>query len=83
MIKYVLDMKDFGLKIVPKIEENEPWELTCYTDSDYARDPETRRSVSGYVLYVKMYQFVAAQKLSMQLRCHQARLSGLHCIFVI
>ena len=43
VIKYVLDTKDFGLKIVPKFEENEPWELTCYTNSDYAGNPETRR----------------------------------------
>ena len=39
VIKYVLDTKDFGLKIVPKFEENEVWELTCYTDSDYSVDP--------------------------------------------
>ena len=49
----MLDTKDLGLKIVPKLRENEPWELTCYTDSDYAGDPEMRHSVSGYILYVK------------------------------
>ena len=53
VIKYVLDTKNLGLKIFPNLDNNEQWELTCYTDSDYAGDPETRRSVSGYILYVK------------------------------
>ena len=51
-IKYVLDTKSLGLKIWPKGNKSEPWEIICFTDSDYASDPETRRSVSGYIIYV-------------------------------
>ena len=59
VIKYVLDTKDMGLKIEPTLpndnnnSRDEPWDLKCYSDSDYAGDPDTRRSVSGYILYVK------------------------------
>lgn len=56
IIKYVLDTKDMGLKIEPtqlNKSSDEPWDLVCYSDSDYAGDPDTRRSVSGYILYLK------------------------------
>ena len=51
-IKFVLDSKTKGLLIWPSRIANEPWDIICYTDSDYASDPETRRSVSGYIIYV-------------------------------
>lgn len=55
VIKYILDTKDMGLRIEPTLTKSadEPWDLVCYSDSDYAGDPDTRRSVSGYILYVK------------------------------
>ena len=52
IIKYVLDTRNLGLKIQPTFRYNEPWELVCYSDSDYASDADTRRSISGFVLYV-------------------------------
>ena len=44
-----------GLRIKPKLTKSadEPWDLVCCSDSDYAGDPDTRRSVAGFVLYVK------------------------------
>ena len=54
VIKYVLDTKNMGLRVEPTIDtKDEPWELVCYSDSDYASDPDSRRSVSGYILYVR------------------------------
>ena len=53
VIKYVPDTKNLGLKIKPTEGRNTPWDLVCFSDSDYAGDPETRRSISGYVLYIK------------------------------
>ena len=52
VIKYVLDTRTLGLKLCPKGKLNEPWNITCFTDSDYAGDGQTRRSVSGYIIYV-------------------------------
>ena len=51
-IKYVLDTKSLGLKIWPKGNKSGPWEIICFTDSDYTSDPETHRSASGYIIYV-------------------------------
>ncbi len=52
IIKYVLDTKDYGLKIDPTYEKNKPWDLVCHLDSNYARDSDTRQSVSRFILYV-------------------------------
>ena len=52
VIKYVLDTKSWGLKIQPTFGE-EAWDLVCFCDSDYAGDPDSRKSVSGYILYVR------------------------------
>ncbi len=52
VIKYAIDTKDLGLKFQPTFEKGLPWELLLFTDSDYATDPDSRRSVSGFLLYV-------------------------------
>jgi hypothetical protein len=39
------------LKLNP-IHENEEWDLVCYSDSDWAGDPETRISVTGFIIYL-------------------------------
>ncbi len=52
VIKYVLDTRDLGLHIEPSQGSEQPWELICFSDSDYAGEPDIRRSVSGFVIYV-------------------------------
>ncbi len=52
VIKYVLDTIDLGLQIEPIQGCEQPWELICFIDSDCAGDPDSRRSISGFVLYV-------------------------------
>ena len=49
VIKYVLDTKEYGLHVHPTKAK----ELVCFCDFYYAGDPDTRRSVTRYVLYVK------------------------------
>ena len=51
-IKYVLNTRTYGLKLWPDMRSDKSWEIICFTDSDYASDPVTRRSVSGYIIYV-------------------------------
>ena len=53
VIKYVLDTKEYGLRVHPTKAADEMWELICFCDSDYATDPDSPKSVTGYVLYVK------------------------------
>jgi len=50
--KFVLDTKDYGLKLNVDTTK-EKWEMTVFTDSDYAGDKETRRSVTGFVIYLR------------------------------
>jgi len=54
VIKYALDTKEYGLKLNVKRDNraNGKWELTCYSDGDYAGNPDTRRSISGHVLFL-------------------------------
>ncbi len=52
VIKYVLDTRDLGLCIEPIQISEQPWELICFSDIDYAGDLDSRRSVSGFVLCV-------------------------------
>ena len=52
VIKYVINTKNHRLKIKPKGNSKEPWEIVCFSDSDYAGDPVSRQSISGFILYV-------------------------------
>ena len=52
VIKYVLDTKNLGFKIELMGNCNEHWEIICFSNSDYAGDPVSRRSISGFILYV-------------------------------
>ena len=51
LIKYVLDTKNQGLKIAPTHTDLE-WTLLVYSDSDWAGDKDTRKSVSGYMIFL-------------------------------
>ncbi len=47
-----MDTRDLELRIQPIQGSEQPWELVCFSDSNFAGDPDSRRSVSGFVLYV-------------------------------
>jgi hypothetical protein len=49
--KFVLDTKDYYLKLNP-IFENEEWDLVSFSDSDWGANPETRISVTGFIIYM-------------------------------
>jgi hypothetical protein len=53
LIKFVLDTKHYGLKLKPDGSFKGKWNLKVYTDSDWAGDKNNRRSVSGFVIFVK------------------------------
>ena len=49
-IKYVLNTENLALKVHPKLEDG-MFSMVAFSDSDYAADPETRRSITGFILY--------------------------------
>ena len=50
LIRFVLPTKDYGLKF-KLIKSIRKWVLKALSDSDFARDKETRISIFGYVIY--------------------------------
>ena len=53
VIKFVLDTKNFCLKIQPNFDSKNSWKLKVFSDSDWAGDPETRISVTGFIVYLQ------------------------------
>ena len=49
IIRYVLSTENHGLKFKPT--KGWSWLIKAYSDSDYATDKETRRSIYGYFVY--------------------------------
>jgi hypothetical protein len=41
VIKFINDTKSFGLKVMPKLDDDFSWNLKVFCDSDWAGDPET------------------------------------------
>ena len=53
VIKFVLDTKEYGLRVEPKVEElDKSWNITVFADSDYAGDTDTRISVTGFCIFL-------------------------------
>ena len=50
VIKHVFDTRNLGLKIEPTGNANKPKEIVCL--ADYAGDPLSRKSISGFTLSV-------------------------------
>jgi hypothetical protein len=54
IIKYNLATRNFGLKLQPNFQKgNGKWIMKVYTDSDWATDKITRRSTTGFVIFVQ------------------------------
>jgi hypothetical protein len=51
-VKFFLDMKNFCLKICLKIDQTS-WNIRVFCDSNWARDTETRISVTGFIDYLQ------------------------------
>jgi hypothetical protein len=52
VIKFVIDTKTFGLKVQPRLDNNLGWDLKIFLDIDWAGDPKTRVSVTGFIIYL-------------------------------
>jgi hypothetical protein len=52
VIKFAIDTKTFGSKVQPRLDNNLGWDLKIFCDSNLAGDPETRVSVTGFIIYL-------------------------------
>ena len=52
VIKYMFDTRNFGINLEPSRNDKVPWDILCFSDSDYARGQVSRRSVSRFISYV-------------------------------
>jgi hypothetical protein len=53
IVKFVLDTREFGLKLQPLVLlKDDMVSMTMYTNSDWAGDRESRRSISGYIIFL-------------------------------
>ena len=52
VIKYVFDTKNLGLEIEPMENSSEPWEIIGISNSDCGGDWVSRKSISGFIMYV-------------------------------
>jgi hypothetical protein len=51
VIKLILDTRMHCLKLQSR-HESDKWDLILYCDSDWAGDPESRSSVTGFIIYL-------------------------------
>ena len=54
VLKFVIDTKTLGLRMAPEKQPtgNLAWEVVVYSDADWAGDKDTRRSITGFVIFV-------------------------------
>ena len=52
LIKYMLNTKNFGMKLEPLGNGKESLKIMCFSDGNYADNPISRRSMSEFIFYV-------------------------------
>ncbi len=54
VVKFVLDTRTMGLRLEPEMigVDKLVWKLVLYSDSDWAGDKQTRKSVAGFVMFL-------------------------------
>ena len=68
VIQYVLDKKIIGLKMEPTGNSKKPLDIMCFSDSNYAGVPLSRRSISGFILHILLTINVTEKCITFQLR---------------
>jgi hypothetical protein len=55
VMKYLQQTKDHGLKLAPTTTAlDQQWQLSIYSDSDWASDKNGRKSVTGFTIFLQL-----------------------------
>ena len=52
VIKHVLDTRNLAIQMAPSELENDKWLIVAFSKSDFGKYPETRISITGFILYL-------------------------------
>jgi hypothetical protein len=52
LMKYVIKTRNRKLLLNPNMDENGNWSMRAFCDSDFAGDKDTRRSITGFIIYL-------------------------------
>lgn len=52
VLKYVEQTKEHGVLMKQNMAKNKIWDITCYSDSDWESDPDDRKSIMGWTIFV-------------------------------
>jgi hypothetical protein len=80
VIKFILDTKNFCLKIRPNFDSKNSWKVKVFSDSDWAGDPETRISVTGFIVYLQNVPICWRSKAQRGVMLSSSELNMLQCL---
>ena len=78
LINFVAQTKDKGLRM--KFSGENPWEISGYSDSNFAGNKNGRKSVTGMIIFVLEFQSLGNSKGRQQLLFPAQKQSMLHSV---
>ena len=49
-MKFIVDKENYG--VILKHDKHDIWNISCYSDSDWSSDPDGRKSITGWEIFI-------------------------------